>query len=574
MKKLLLIVILLLPFTVSAQIKSTFGNPLIDAADQGIETLVSAQIRNGTNPNERGNFGVTPLMRASYRGYTNVMELLINLGADVNLSDDGGATALHLAARQGNLEAVKLLLKYDAVVDMADSEGWTPLMRAVAGKKREVAELLLKAGADSEAKNEWGESAHQFAEKIPYNQPLLASMKAPAPKVVVVETPKVVAAEVAQKSISTPVEQVLPHDLPQQQSTAAPEQNIVIPAPKTASPAPAVEDTSEQQSLIQRLEAEKAAHAQAETQLQQAVATRQQEEAAKQAQAEQAKKAIEEQRAEEEQLALQQKAEMEARMKAEKEAAAENERKAKQVAEENAKHEAEIAEKTKLDAQRQLAEAEERKQAKIAEENARRIAEQAQRIAEKKEEERQLQLAKLEYALEQEQKARRATEEKLQNELAQQQKLHKAEKQVAVAVTAQPASKPVTSPVAENIVIGEAIAVPVSSDLLVAAAINPRPSLLGMNSGVWLQVGPFLEERQAVVYYDRTIEKMTDLLPPRMKVITQNLFTQEDPRNFLRVGPYTSQKIAKMACGAFRQSELFCEYIREEAAERYSHGHL
>ena len=105
------------------------------------------------------------------------------------------------------------------------------------------------------------------------------------------------------------------------------------------------------------------------------------------------------------------------------------------------------------------------------------------------------------------------------------------------------------------------------------AAINPHPSLLKMNKGVWLQVGPFGEEQEAVAYYDRAVQTMTDLLPSRMKVITASFLT-ESPQNFLRMGPYTTKKVAESACDAFRHNDVLCQYVREEAAERYNHSRL
>ncbi len=208
MKQFLCIaVLLLMPLLANAQSIRSLGNPLVDAADQGIETLVAAQIRNGNNVNAKGDFGATALIRASYRNYTNIMEMLINLGADVNMADEGGATALHLAARQGNLEAVKLLLKYDAVADMADAEGWTPLMRATAGEKQDVAAVLIQGGANPTIKNEWDESAMILAEKSPE---ILKMMQQSSIK----EKPVLTAMEATQRNISVPVEQVLPSDLP------------------------------------------------------------------------------------------------------------------------------------------------------------------------------------------------------------------------------------------------------------------------------------------------------------------------------------------------------------------------
>jgi hypothetical protein len=547
MKRFLLIALCLLtmPFAASAQMKATFGNPLVDAADQGIEALVSAQIRNGNEVNVRGNFGVTPLMRAAYRNYVGIMEMLINLGADVNTADEGGATALHLAARQGNVEAVKLLLKYDSMIDMADSEGWTPLMRATAGQKREVAEVLLEAGANSQAKNEWGDTPQTFAEKSPADAPLLAMMKRADSK----HVSKLTAVEAVKQNISLPVEQVLPRDLPVDEKIAMPNPKTDLldtdvfefAAPETA-PKPNGKQAAESGALRQQIEAEKLATAEAQAKLQAAIAAREQHEAntLEMQQAEIKKKLAEQQRAEAEKAAQQEallaQAQLESRIAAEKRAAAAAEQKAALLAEENAKRATEQAQQEEIQRQKQAA-------------------------LERQQMERQL--------LEQ-QLARQATEEKLRQEIARQRELAAQERQLAAIAPAAGSSLPTS----ENILIGEAIAVPVSSNPLVVAAANPRPSLLKVNKGVWLQVGPFVEEQAAVAYYDRAIQSMTDLLPQRMKVITTSFLSDGDPLNFLRLGPYNSQNIAELACSAFRHSELFCQYVREEASDRYNRGRL
>ncbi len=187
----------------------SFDNALVDAADQGIEALVTGLIRQGNDVNSRGDFEVTPLMRASYRGHNDIVELLIQLGADVNARDLGGATALHLAARQGNVETVKQLLKYDAFVDVEDDEGWTPLMRAMLFGHTDIAQELIKFGADVDHRNAWGDNAFALANNLKNKNEAMLMLEAAR------TNQKDKQAEIAaKKSVKVPAVETLPEELP------------------------------------------------------------------------------------------------------------------------------------------------------------------------------------------------------------------------------------------------------------------------------------------------------------------------------------------------------------------------
>lgn len=527
MKKFLLLSLLWLVAAPMAQ-AAAFGNALVDAADRGVEVLVSNEIRAGVNVNARGDFGVTPLMRAAYNGYTNIMELLINVGADVNAADAGGATALHLAARQGQVEAVKKLISYDAVLDMADSEGFTPLMRATAGRQMEVATLLLKAGADSGVKNEWGDTAMSLAQKRPETASLVALMQSQTAE----QEQKLTAVQAIRQNISVPVEQVLPKDLPSGTGTASRE---VLDQGATLAPAQADVDTEllEQVKLQQKLKDEREARVQAEALAKQAQLARlQREEAAQRlAEAEALAKATEEEAAKQAALA-----------------------------------EAEEAERLH---QQQLALVKQAAEKKRAQEQA---ALEAQRREQQELENRRLAIAKerqaIETALQEEREARRRAEAALRAEQAKEEQRRKELDRAAQA--------PVLPSPKQDVFISEAVPVPLSSGPLVAEAVreNPRPMLLKLSQGVWLQLGPFAQETQAVAYYDKLAQTLADFLPARMKVIATAFLTEAMPSNFLRMGPYTSREVAERACTRFRQGELLCQYVKEDSERRWQRNRL
>lgn len=621
-------VLFLLPLATQAQTIRSLGNPLVDAADQGIETLVAAQIRNGNNVNVKGDFGATPLIRAAYNNYTNIMEMLINMGADVNLADEGGATALHVAARQGNVEAVNLLIKYDAVLDMADAEGWTPLMRAAANQKKDVVALLVNAGADVQTKNEWGESPLILAEKSPEILNIMQQSH-------IAQKQKISAVEAVRQDIPVPVEQVLPSDLPPsgtgQLANATPQKpapavptpatvntdsddvvdEVVLPNPKTTIPEAGVkllkqaeEKILEQQGYLQdvlqrnllkdTLAEAKVAREKAELQLKALQADRERQEAearllVEQKAAEEANKQAEllaQQKAEQEAKIAQARAEAEALEKARaqllaEQQAAEAQKQAELAVQQQRAREAAILQakadaialeqaRARMLAERDAAEEAERKAALLAEENRKREAElaQAKAFQAKQEEIAQrnqalIEQKAMEVAIAREQKATQEIQAKLQAEMQYQQQLAMKKPEALPSVVAEvPIVKP--SQQTADIFIGEAVSVPVSSSPLIMARANPSPNLLSMNKGVWLQVGPFGEEPEAIAYYDKITNTMQEL-PRRMKVIASAFLLDSPPQNFLRVGPYTSQKVAEVACGFFRQGDLLCEYIREES---------
>jgi hypothetical protein len=93
------------------------------------------------------------------------IRLLLQHNADAKAKTDAGMTALHYAAFKGNLSMVRLLLEAGAPVNVADDRGLTPLMMAANSKSKnqDVVCLLLDRGADTQAKDESGRTAADWA---------------------------------------------------------------------------------------------------------------------------------------------------------------------------------------------------------------------------------------------------------------------------------------------------------------------------------------------------------------------------------------------------------------------------
>ena len=61
-------------------------------------------LREGSDPNERSEGGMTPLMIAAREGYAEIARILLAVGADVNATNEVGATALRIAVYNGSGE--------------------------------------------------------------------------------------------------------------------------------------------------------------------------------------------------------------------------------------------------------------------------------------------------------------------------------------------------------------------------------------------------------------------------------------------------------------------------------------
>ena len=86
-------------------------SPLMRAVNEDREKIVALLLATpGTDPNHRGENGVTALHIATVRGYTHLVELLLQGGADKTIKDHAGRTPYQIAQQQNNGRKLLFLL--------------------------------------------------------------------------------------------------------------------------------------------------------------------------------------------------------------------------------------------------------------------------------------------------------------------------------------------------------------------------------------------------------------------------------------------------------------------------------
>ena len=133
-------------------LRSDGSTALLYAAYQGDVELVAALLAKGADPNLRNEYGAFPLSEAVQAEAQDVVALLLANKADPNLGNLEGETALHVAARAGNLAAAEALLKAGANVNAREQwGGQSPAMWAAAQSQPAMLRLLIKYKADINA---------------------------------------------------------------------------------------------------------------------------------------------------------------------------------------------------------------------------------------------------------------------------------------------------------------------------------------------------------------------------------------------------------------------------------------
>lgn len=133
------------------------------AADKGDLSWLKFLIADGIDVNALDANNDTALIHASSAGKYEAVEFLLSEKAAVNFAGQRGYSALHCAAANGDAKIADLLIEYGAIIDAPSKDGVTPLMEAAINGKTETVDWLLEAGADFQRKDDFGNTALDWA---------------------------------------------------------------------------------------------------------------------------------------------------------------------------------------------------------------------------------------------------------------------------------------------------------------------------------------------------------------------------------------------------------------------------
>jgi N-acyl-D-amino-acid deacylase len=165
------------------KVTDAFKTTALRAAAMGNDdSTMRMLIEAGVDVNAGDLAGITPLMMAAgWNGNLRAVELLLAYGARVNAvsapvmglpskngpSEFGKMTALLMSAPFGPPDLLRTLLDAGADVNARDVRGMTPLMLAIATDRQDeaVIRMMLEHGADTQLKNNSGETASDWARR-------------------------------------------------------------------------------------------------------------------------------------------------------------------------------------------------------------------------------------------------------------------------------------------------------------------------------------------------------------------------------------------------------------------------
>lgn len=101
---------------------------ILEAAKEGSYDMLESYLKNGSDPNIRDKYGMTPLIASVRGGHTECLQLLLRHGAKPNIQDNMGDTALIMAARLRSSEHLKILMRHGANPNVQAVGGHTALM--------------------------------------------------------------------------------------------------------------------------------------------------------------------------------------------------------------------------------------------------------------------------------------------------------------------------------------------------------------------------------------------------------------------------------------------------------------
>ncbi|MFT5432838.1 MAG: ankyrin repeat protein [Myxococcota bacterium] len=136
---------------------------LAAAAGRSDTEGVARLIREGADPNQQGEDGVTPLAWAVRSASLSGTRALLDQGADPNVASDSGDTVLHLAALRCGPVLIRTLVEGGADVRRPGAGARTPLMSAALSGNVESVRVLLELGGDVSRRDKAENTALHYA---------------------------------------------------------------------------------------------------------------------------------------------------------------------------------------------------------------------------------------------------------------------------------------------------------------------------------------------------------------------------------------------------------------------------
>ena len=139
---------------------------LCDAARAGSTSDFVAALAASADPSALTVGGESPVVACASVGRLDLLNKLLSAGASADASSSSGLSALAAAAAVGHLACVEALLAAGAEVDAPCGRSRsTPLSYAAQEAHRAVCVALLEAGADATAKDAYGTTPIEYAER-------------------------------------------------------------------------------------------------------------------------------------------------------------------------------------------------------------------------------------------------------------------------------------------------------------------------------------------------------------------------------------------------------------------------
>lgn len=125
-------------------------------------TACQTKAQKGTESNNK--VVTTDIFAAAFMGDLKAIEYHINEGTDLNQKDQFGSTPLIIATTFNKVDAAKALIKAGADVNATNTDGSTALHTASFLCRNNIVQLLLENAADKTVVNKYGSTALQSVE--------------------------------------------------------------------------------------------------------------------------------------------------------------------------------------------------------------------------------------------------------------------------------------------------------------------------------------------------------------------------------------------------------------------------